>query len=174
MIKKIAFLSMIIIFGCKSFAFDIAYSPLENVVKSGEVVFVGFVNSTSVVDRSLGIIKSHTNIIVEKCLVGDSCEKGKIVDINYLSQVSFGTSLPVKFIVGTQVIMILTKQLQESPYEFDSDINGGTDTLLVCDAFPYSVLDEHSVFSCENGVTGREFKPLSIKTIMPPLPTRVP
>lgn len=165
MIRKIVFVLIIAFFCGNCFSFDLTCVPLEQALKSGKVVFVGFVNSASVVDRSLGRVSAHADVVVEECLRGSLCEKGKVVGIDYMAQVSEENMLTVKFLVGTQAIIILTKQPQEPSYKFDSDVNGGTDFLFLCNAFPYSVLDEHSMFSCQNAMTGKEFNSLSIKSI---------
>lgn len=165
MIRKIIFVLIITVFCGDGFAFDVAYVPLDQALKSGKVVFVGFVNSASVVDRSLSRVSAHADIVVEECLRGSSCEKGKVVGIDYLAQASVANLLPVKLPVGTQAIIILTRQRQESSYKFDSDVTGGTDFLFLCNAYPYSVLDEHSMFNCQSAMTGNEFNSLSIKSI---------
>ena len=165
MIKRKIFMLLAVLFGANSFAFDAVYTPLDKALNAGEVVFIGFVDSAYVVNKATGIINARANILVEECLLGESCKKGSAIAVDYLTQTSVGTSLPVKLIVGEQVIIILQKQLWESPYKFDSDINGGMDFAFICNAFPYSVLDEHSRFKCRDSMTGRESKLLSFKTV---------
>ena len=154
-----------VLFCANSFAFDVVYTPFDKALNVGKVIFIGFVDSTFVVNKATGAINARANILVEECLLGESCKKGNAIAVDYLTQTSVGTTLPVKLIVGEQVIIILQNQLWKSPYKFDSDINGGVDFAFICNAFPYSVLDEYSRFKCRDSMTGRESKLLSFKAV---------
>jgi len=165
MIKKTIVISLILLISTMSYAFDIAFVPFDKALKSGELVFIGFVDSVSVIDKTTGKIKAKANILVEECLIGESCQKGEMVSLNYFAQVSVGTSLPVKFPVGKQVLLVLKSNKRESTYDFDSDVNGGTDFSFVCDAFPYSMIDVHSKFNCKDSMTGKEIKNLTFNEI---------
>jgi hypothetical protein len=165
MTKRAIFILLLLVFCANSNAFDVVYTPIDKALNAGEVVFVGFVDSASVVNKTVGVIQVRASILVEECLLGESCKKGSTIAVDYLTQTSVGTSLPVKLFIGGQVIFILKKQLMESPYKFDSDINGGTDFAFACNAFPYSVFDEHSRFKCRDSVTGRESELLSLKAV---------
>lgn len=166
MMKKILAISFMVLLSSTSHAFDTAYVPFDKALRSGQLVFVGFVSSVSVTDKSTGEIQASATILVEECLVGGVCKKGEVVNINYFAQVTVGTSLPLRIPVGNQVMFSMKQNKSESAYNFDSDINNGTDFGYVCDAFPYSMLDVHSKYSCKDLMTGKEFKDLSLDKIM--------
>lgn len=163
MTNRLIILILLIFISKTSYAFDIHNVSFDQALKSKGLVFVGFVESIHVTEKNKDSIKARAGILVEKCLGGKQCHEGKMINVQYLAQSSAGTILPVTISVGNQVVIAIDNEINtdDSKYEFDSDVNGGTDYCYVCNAFPYSIIDPYSVFSCNDTITGQIYKELS-------------
>lgn len=94
---------------------------------------------------------------------GSKNQGAKLLDVNIST--GFSRWRCSQLLAGDQVVVVLKRKLTESSYVFDSDISGGTDFVFVCNTFPYSVLDESSIFDCRDSMTGKEYKSHSLKSI---------
>lgn len=147
------------------YAFDIARLSIDDAIDSGKYAFAGFVNSASVVSREKGAVKAKANIMIERCFVGNGCQEGNVFSLEYFAEIAVDPVLSARFSVGDQILVILKGDMKKTPYFFDSDFNGGTDNIYVCNAFPYSILDKHSTFKCIDSITGEKTKDLDINYI---------
>lgn len=137
------------------FAFEPPRESILQALPKGKSAFLARVIKTEQIEKQKYKLVAEVTLEVQHCFYGANCEQNNNIRMKYFAQTTAEVTMPVQFLLGTDIVFILNQNLDEVEY-YDSSWEGGSvDWAFICNNFPYDFKGSKEKINCSDIYYGK-------------------